>query len=305
MLKRLTILAALLAATLFALPTAASAQPPAEEEELGTTPAHPYPAPYGLAIASSNGYGLSVDEGSGHKVLVEANGAHGTVAYSAPGTISEKLIKVDLGKYGRIDMHWVPNGRVREVRLKCHERGVITHFYEAGSYVGTLRFRGGRGFTSVTAHRVAWHRNWYSATRACGFSVSTAEPGYGEVIEAERGGHASATAHLFAYKAHKGAKVEFTAHSKETHGRLEISRSAYVDGGAGSLLLKAASPTTVALDPPAPFYGAATFERIEGSKEGTLTGDLGVEFPDQTKVDLAGKGIEATLHFETIDIYPG
>jgi len=36
-----------------------------------------------------------------------------------------------------------------------------------------------------------------------------------------------------------------------------------------------------------------------------LTGDLGVEFPDHTKVDLAGDGFEAALRLESINVIPG
>jgi hypothetical protein len=307
MLKRLMTLAALVAVASLAVSAEASAALPVEEAEAeGFTAAYPNASPHGLAVRSSNGYGVSVDKAEGHRVEVEASGADGSITYTVRGNITDAGIHVNLGSYGRIDMRWVPDGQVRKVRHKCHERGVIKRFYDTGSYVGTLRFRGGEGFTSGTAHRIPWRRYWYSTLGACGYSESTAEPGTGQVIEAGKRGHIMTPIHFYSYKDHKGAKVEFTAHLREARGRIRISRVAYANGDTSSQLLKTVDgTTTVAINPPAPFYGAATFERFKESDEGALTGDLGVEFPDHTKVGLTGKGIEATLHFESIYIHPG
>ncbi|MFT3864504.1 MAG: hypothetical protein QM729_09550 [Solirubrobacterales bacterium] len=304
MLKRLIVLMLIVVGTVSAASTAASAEAP-PEEEAGSTPANPYTSPSGLAVRSSNGYWLTVNSARGHRVEVEASGPDGSVTYAARGSVTDTGIHANLGKYGRIDMRWVPNGRVRRVRLKCRVRGVLNHFYDAGAYVGTLRFRGGGGFTSVTAHRVAWSRSWYSAARACGYSVSTAEPGAGIVIEAGKRGHISTPVHLFVYKPHQGAKVEYSARSEGKTGRIKITRHAFADGGTHSLTAAGEYPSvTATISPPAPFYGAATFEP-SGPEKGTLTGTVGVEFPDHTKVALAGKDFEADLRLESINIIPG
>lgn len=304
MLKRLIILMLIVVGTVFAASTAASAEAP-PEEEAGSTAANPYASPFGLVVRSSNGYSLTVNSARGHRVEVEASGPDGSVTHTAPGSISDSGIHANFGKYGRIDMRWVPNGKVREVRLRCHERGTITHFYDLGSYVGTLRFRGGGGFTSVTAHRVAWKRSWYSAAYACGFSLSTGEPGAGIVIEAGERGHISTPVHFFVYKPHRGAKVEYSAHSDQKTGRIKITRHAFADGGTHSLTAAGEYPSVSAtISPPAPFYGTATFEP-SGPEKGTLTGTVGVEFPDHTKVALAGKNFEADLRQESINIIPG
>jgi hypothetical protein len=63
-------------------------------------------------------------------------------------------------------------------------------------------------------------------------------------------------------------------------------------------------PLLPSVSPGAPFYGGATFKRVRGSK-GAFTGKLGVEFADHTKVELAGKGFEARLRLESINIHPG
>jgi hypothetical protein len=304
MLKRLTILAVILAVSVLIFSAEASGAPP-PEEEVGSTAANPYTSPHGLVVGSSNGYDLTVSSARGGRVQVEASGADGSITYTAPGTVSDTAIHADFGKYGQIDMHWVPSGQVREVRVKCHYKGVITHFYDAGSYVGTLQFTGGAGFTSAEVQRVAWRRAWYSSAYACGYSLSTAEPGAGVVINAGKRGHIRTPVHFFLYRPHFGAKVEYGAHSDQAEGGIKITRYAYAEGGARSLTVSAANGTTTAtFSPPSPFFGRATFEHARGSM-GTLTGDLGAEFPDHTKVDLAGKGFEATLRLESINVIPG
>jgi len=275
------------------------------EAEVGRTAANPYLSPFGLVVPSSNGYVLTINSAKGGRVTIEASGAKGAVTYSAPGSVSDTGIHANFGKYGRIDMRWVPNGQVREVRQKCHYDGVRTRFYDDGAYEGTLRFKGGDGFTSATVDRVAWKRSWFVGPLACGYSVSTGEPGAGVVIEAGHRGHLRGALHLFVYRPQLGAKVEYQAHSDQTKGRVKISREAYAEGGTHSFRLAATHGTTTAtIDPPAPFSGGATFERAQGSK-GTLSGPLGVEFPDHTKVDLAGRNFEAFLRLESINIYPG
>src|SRR6185503_4317707 len=147
----------------------------------------------------------------------------------------------------------------------------------------------GGGFTSVHLHRVAWHRSWYSALGACGYSLSTAEPGAGIVIEAGERGHISTPIHFFAYKAHRGARVEYSAHSEQKSGRIKITRHAFAEGGTHSLTAAGEYPSvTATISPPAPFYGTAMFEP-SGPEKGTLRGTVGVEFPDHTKVALAGE----------------
>jgi hypothetical protein len=311
MLKRSAILALIVAVAGLAFSAGASAEV-ATEEEAGTTAANPYTSPLGLVVRSSNGYWLTVNSAAkGKKVKVEASGADGSVTYTVPGTISETEIHADLGKYGQIDMHWVPDGQVREVRLKCNYKGVIKHFYDTGAYEGTLQFRGGDDFTSVDTERVAWSRTWYHALYACGFSLGTAEPGAGVVINAGRRGHFKTPVHFTLYRDHVGAKVQYSAHFDQEKGRVKIAREAFADGRTHSLKFTVANGATRAtISPPAPFYGGATFEgaatleHTNGSK-GTLTGELGVEFPDGTKAGLAGEGFEAELREESIDVHPG
>ena len=100
--------------------------------------------------------------------------------------------------------------------------------------------------------------------------------------------------HLFVVKPEAGAKVSYDLRDFRIEDGSKITRSAFVAGATRTLTV-APDWATGQISPPAPFYGTATFERIKKAK-GRLTGDLGVEFPDHTKLRLTGDGFEAVLH---------
>ncbi|MFT3864505.1 MAG: hypothetical protein QM729_09555 [Solirubrobacterales bacterium] len=266
--------------------------------EVGLTRADPAPSPLGLPVRGSNGDEVVVQsvaprDGNGSRVWITASGKHGSVKYSAPANLSREGIRSNLGKYGRIDLRWVPNGRIREVRVKC-QAGIAKKFFAAGAYVGTFRFRGGGGFTSVRLHRIAWRRNWYGVGNSCPFGVSEGFPGPGVILEAGRRGNVFSPIHLFVVKPEAGARVSYNLRDFRIEDGIKVTRSAFVSGGTKTLTV---TPNwmTGQITPPAPFFGTGTFERTEDAK-GTWTGNLGVEFPDNTKLRLTGDAFEAILH---------
>lgn len=124
MLKRMTILTLIAAGVVLAFSAGASGALTPEEEEVGHTAANPYTSPFGLSVRASNGYWVTVNSAKGGRVAVEASGAEGSVTYTAPGTVSETGIQADLGKYGQIDMQWVPSGRVGKSGRNATTKGL-------------------------------------------------------------------------------------------------------------------------------------------------------------------------------------
>jgi hypothetical protein len=270
----------------------------AAEAEAGLRHDEPQPSPLGLAVRGSNGYGIAVaavppTHGNGSRVWVTAYGEGGSVKYSAPANLSGEGIRSSLGRYGRIDLRWVPNGRVREIRVKCRA-GVFKKFFDAGAYVGALRFRAGGGFTSVRLHRIAWRRSWYGVGSSCPLGVSEGFPGPGAILEAGRRGDLFSPIHMFVVKPEAGARVSYNVRDFRIEDGIKVTRSAFVSGGTETLTV-ATDWATGTISPPAPFFGSGVFERTEDAK-GTWTGDLGVVFPDHTQLSLAGGGFEAILH---------
>jgi hypothetical protein len=268
--------------------------------EVGLTHEDPRPSPLGLAVRGINGDEVVVQavaptDGNGPRIWVTATGKNGSVKYSAPADLSHEGIRSNLGRYGRIDLGWVPNGRVREVRVRCRSVGLSKKFFDAGAYVGTFRFRAGGGFTSVHLHRVAWRRSWYGIGNSCprGF-ISEGYPGPGVILEAGRRGNIFSPIHMFVVKPEAGARVSYNLSDFRIEHGIKITRSAFVSGGTKTLTV-ASGWATAHISPPAPFYGTASFERVKKAK-GRLTGDLGVEFLDHTKLRLTGGRFEALLH---------
>jgi hypothetical protein len=284
----------------FALAAAAASSAIAGSVEPGSGLTHsdPRTSPLGLATRGSNGDEVIVQavapmDGNGPRVWVTASGKNGSVKYSAPANLSHEGIRSDLGRYGRIDLRWVPNGGVREVREKCRT-SLSKEFFAAGAYVGIFRFRGGGGFTSVRLHRIDWRRSWYGAGNSCPSTISEGFPGPGAILEAGRRGNIFSPIHMFVVKPEAGAQVSYNLRDFRIEDGIKVTRYAFVFGGTKTLTV-AADWATGQINPPAPFFGTGIFERTEHGK-GTWTGDLGVEFPDHTKLNLTGDAFEAILH---------
>ena len=268
--------------------------------EVGLTRDDPQASPLGLGVRGTNGdeviaQAVPPTDGNGPRVWVTATGKNGSVKYSAPADLSNEGIRSNLGRYERIDLRWVPNGRVREVRVRCRSVGLSKKFFDAGAYVGTFRFRGGGGFTNVHLHRVAWRRSWYGVGNLCPRGIiSEGYPGPGAILEAGRRGNIFSPIHMFVVKPEAGARVSYNLSDFRIEHGIKITRSAFVSGGTKTLTV-ASDWATGQITPPAPFYGMASFERVKKAK-GRLTGDLGVEFLDHTKLRLTGDRFEAVLH---------
>jgi hypothetical protein len=270
---------------------------PTPEAMPGQTRADPLLSPHGLLVRGSNGYTLVINatEGRGSasaRVRVDASGGQGTVHYSAPADLSGEGIQANLGRFGRIDLRWVPDGRVREVTGKC--RAYKTHVYFAtGRYVGKLRFRGGNDFSEAVATKVVWRRRWYGENLGCAHSISEGFPGPGAILYA--GGAGSTVRPGFSMVENgPGQGIEYFASQRERVGQIELTRDAFASGGPKTLNFLPSFKSAEVV-PPAPFSGSAVFSRQEHAR-GTWLGDLSVDFPDRSDVHLAGTQFEAIFH---------
>lgn len=256
-------------------------------------------SPQALVLHGTHGYGITVDayrasRTRGARVIVSVDGARSLLRYAVPANLAGEGIHASLGRFGRIDLRWVPDGRIGEVKFACHGHGPQSHyFFDRGAYVGTLRFRGGKGFTAVRAHRVEWRPSWYRGYNSCRREGGEYTPGPGKILQADLGVH-DPSVRFFAYQAKHGAPVEYEAYDREAVGRVEVERTTWADGGPTTLN---SSPDFAAatIEPPAPFAGTASFARTKG-ENGTWTGDLTAGFPDGTVVSMAGTPFAAVFY---------
>jgi hypothetical protein len=256
-------------------------------------------SPAALVLHGTHGYGITVDAYPAHgargaHVVVSVVGTRSYFRYTAPANLAGEGIHAGLGRFGRIDLRWVPDGRVGEIKLGCHGHGPRRQFFfDRGAYVGTLRFQGGKGFTAVRAHRVEWQPAWYRGYNACRREGGEYTPGPGKILRADVGVR-DPSVQFQTYQPKAGAPVEYEAFDREAVGQVEVERTVSADGGPRSLI---SSPdfASATIEPPAPFAGTATFERTKG-EHGTWAGDLSVEFPDGSVAPMAGSPFAAVFY---------
>jgi hypothetical protein len=256
-------------------------------------------SPQAMVLHGTHGYGITVDaypssRRRGARVVVSVVGARSFLSYTAPASLAGEGIHANLGRFGRIAMRWEPDGRLGEVDIACDGHEPRRRFLvDRGAYVGTLRFRGGSGFTAVRAHRVEWRPSWYRDYSTCPRQGDGYVPGPGKILESELGIRDPGV-RFFAYQPKRGEPVEYAAYDREAVRPVKIERTILVHGGPRSLT---SSPdfASATLEPPAPFAGTATYERSKGAN-GTLSGDLSVTFPDGTVASLAGSPFTASFY---------
>ncbi len=218
-------------------------------------------------------------------------GRHGAAFYSAPATVTQTEIRVDLGSVGRIAVAFKPTGKGAFVP-KCGRRKKIP--YEKGFYEGEIEFHGEEGFADVSATR---------APASFPLLIETFCGGYG--IE-ETFGRGLPGARLTASTRRRqgkismqvnqnrpGARVEVQAELAERRGRVEVLR---VDSGRYPAAafhfdqrLRSAS-----LHLPAPFSGSVLYRR-DARSSNRWTGSLAVDLPGRPDVPLAGSRFRVQL----------
>lgn len=288
--------AAVIVAVLLGAGGAMGAPTPAPIE--GSTRADPQPSPRAFVVKGSNEFEVIVyaapakRSGSG-TVTVRAEGPTGIVSYSVRGDLAQEGIKANFGRFGRIDLHWLPSGAVRRTHGTCAGYP-WSRFWDAGAYVGSFRFRGAGGFTEANTRRVVWRRSWYGPHSVCGVGISEGFPGPGKFLTAMPVGGGQSAPHLSVVQNGPREKVSCGAWMTEMLGRITVFREAFAEGKP-AILTVPSSFRTGELSPPTPFSGTGHFERTEHAK-GTWLGDLNVEFPDGFVQSLAGPSYEANLH---------
>jgi hypothetical protein len=223
-------------------------------------------------------------------------------------------LNVRIGRLGSFRAHFVARSTKTEpVGPGC--KGEPTTV-EKGFFVGSMDFRGERGYSSVHAQRA---RGTITRTGAARCVIRFPPSGSGHESarhakeEKKREENAfrflagDSTADTIFQATREEAPAElgispttFTASVTSKVGDLAVSHSAFVfdfrsDAGATFLTPNLAEPLAEAtLQPPAPFSGAATFD-LQDPKTASWTGDLAVELPGLSPVALTGDGINAGL----------
>jgi hypothetical protein len=306
---------------LLGLPTAASARPdtPVSLAPEACPVAHivfnvTYDCTAEFTLRGSNGYRITVSaepSGGSGEVELSAEGHSGAVQYLAPGTVTATAIKASFGRLGKVSVRFRPSGAERRVRVpkRCLKGRPPLVTSRLGSFLGTIEFRGERGYTQVSAHRARGGIGDPLANTpkklTCEFRESDAErkreldsvsldaspPGTGISFGAFR---------LFGSWSHqtlpgepsppRGDRYLFLASATEKSGRMSIVREAAAVGGSEDFAFDGAL-TSAKVTPPFPFTGSGSFLRNADGSTG-WTGTLSAPLPGLGTVRLTGGGAQ-------------
>lgn len=244
---------------------------------------------------ASNGYRIEVSA-SGRKVRLTAGGPAGTAIYKVTGRVSQRRVVANFGRLGMVDVVFRPGGRARieTPPNRCEGKPRATRW---GAFVGTISFKGERGYTRLRIHRAAGRTRtsprWRCKPRRRGARASATEkseePVIFELSDRRRGLEAGA----FTLDLGEGDRLTaFIATQRERRGRMRIARTAIeITNGKGFVVDESLSEATIA--PPPPFAGKGVFERRKGRD--SWTGSLSVVLPGTPRISLTGRRFHPRL----------
>lgn len=263
-------------------------------------------------LKGSNGYGIDLITFGAKRLVLLANHFGGfnresfgsqSASYFIPRQAARPdELHATLGKLGHVSLRFHASGPPKaqqEPGADCKGRGFIE---QKGRFVGSVRFRGERGFTSVRA------------TGANGQILRSFKQVCKRPHEPHDGGGRWRALSLSAYvkgnpdKASFGAyelaptssarsnSVNYSASTTEHREGITITRSASAFAEPSTLAVSDPSvwPATVSVAPPFPFSGTATLEHRRGTAY-TWSGDLSVDLPGFGALPLTGPSFSAKL----------
>ncbi len=294
-------------AAALALPASAGARPNVEVQKRSLH--------LSLQARASNGYQLRL-ETLGHKRVNLAFSKGGVfVGYTTIGRVNRHRIRADFGRLGRVSVRLRakrvpfprPRGRNpqrnRSPRRDCRGRRPMR---EVGSFRGRIRFKGERGFTTVSTDSARGEMQRYYR-RVC--KLTPARGRRQPAFEAPRlntitvGGRAANRAVFLRAVGLEGGPSNAalgkgfgsltTAGTIERRAGVRIDRLAMTEGDARSLIVSPDDkrPVTATVALPKPFAGKAKLIQAAGSPT-SWTGSLRVHLPGAGAVPLTGPRLQ-------------
>ena len=105
-----------------------------------------------LSLNGSHGYRISVSNGGAkRRVILQARKGGSRAIYSVHGRANANRIQGNFGKLGKISVRFQPSSQKPEKRWVHKDCKGKPTTVQAGRFVGTIRFEGEEGFSSVSA----------------------------------------------------------------------------------------------------------------------------------------------------------
>lgn len=293
MVRCLGLLAILATVVMFALPNGGAAQRGGGRSPGGA----------GLAVLflrGSDGYQVQLMT-TGRTIVLEAGKGRVSTLYAVRGKVSGNRIRARFGNLGHVAVGFTPRGGRRKKSERCPSGGPRLEF---GVFRGTIRFRGERGYTTVSTKRasgVVLH----PLRRPCRRSRRAAVSGTGgrrslntQLTAISR---RNRTVTSFDLSRRGRLRLSLEATRQERRGKMRIFRQASaVIGGKNAFISSGpgVQPTFAFVVAPKPFGGSALFEP-DGSLD--WTGSLSAWLPGAGKVRLTGEDFALSFCRRTAD----
>jgi hypothetical protein len=271
-----------------------------------------------FTLQGSNGFRVTVsgDPAVGGPGSVDLSVRRGNenVVYSARGRVTPTSMQASFGRLGKVSLRFRPSGKVRRVRVprKCLKERPPVVTAKLGTFAGSFEFRGERGYTKASTHRVAGAIGDPLANTdkelECETPVTKAQAKreLQEVVlgAADRHAHIAFQAsrlpvQLSGLKSPAGGSIPagdrylFWLFASERAERVSIFRVVAAVGPASDFVFDDAL-TTATVTPPAPFTGAGSFRR-NGDGSTSWTGNLSVPVPGLGMIDLTAPRFKCEL----------
>lgn len=252
----------------------------------------------GFSVKGSNGYEVQVLTIGPRLVLLGASKGQVSASYAVAGRVSGNRIRARFGNLGRISVRFTPLRRHRGKGLPSRCKGPI-QLAAHGTFEGTIRFAGERGYTRVNAHRARGIAIGANLITCAGGASSSALSNLATLttnltaIAREPGRVLS----LDAVALGDDRRLTVTGSLLERRGKMKILRTASTMVGGKRTFVSSEvgqHPAHARLSPPKPFSGVGVFQETS-SASSSWSGSIAAWLPGAGKVGLAGPRFASNL----------
>jgi hypothetical protein len=244
-------------------------------------------------LAGTHGYRITVFAFSGDLIVMAKKGTASVSYVLLKNRLEGDRIHARLPGVGRVFLEFHDHGRPLGRPVNgCRE----TETVRRGVFVGTVKIKGERGYTSALSHHVRGEIGQAAHGGCHRRPTARASDAGSRLLSASTSrGNGRLSFYALDFPLPKlGSELLFGASFVRARGQMFVTTTRSAVAGHPTDLEIAAPPRSASVTPPAPFTGSASFQQ-EAADQFNWTGDLAVELPGVGTVSLAGPKFETSV----------